>query len=138
MVYSYVIVYGYMLFSLFFLMEKNLAMWKMFSHSQPSTRVKFSRPLEFFREKKRAKQSQDVISFNATLSSCNRAQQWQMTMSLYDELLKRHEMQMDVTSFKVLAESCVTWDVEKPGSFIQLTPWGGGYLEDGIRGLVNS
>jgi len=34
-----------------------------------------------------------------------------MTMSLCDEL--QHEMQMDVTSFKAFAESCVTWDVEK-------------------------
>lgn len=69
------------------------------------------KPQGFFLQKKRAGQTQDVISFNATLSSCNRAQHWQMTMSLCDEL--QHEMQMDVTSFKALAESCVTWNVEK-------------------------
>lgn len=72
---------------------------------------KFSKPSEVIPSKNQAEPPKDVISFNATLSSCNRAQQWQMTMSLCDEL--KHEMHMDVTSFKVLAESCVTWDVEK-------------------------
>ena len=102
------IVYGYILFPLYF-------EWKKRSHVEDVSHIRnhqqgdVPKPQRFFLQKKRT--SQDVISFNATLSSCNRAQHWQMTMSLCDEL--QHEMQMDVTSFKDFAESCVTWDVEK-------------------------
>lgn len=102
------IVYGYILFPLYF-------EWKKPSHVEDVSHIRnhqqgdVPKPQRFFLQKKRT--SQDVISFNATLSSCNRAQHWQMTMSLCDEL--QHEMQMDVTSFKAFAESCVTWDVEK-------------------------
>lgn len=81
------------------------------SHNRNHQQGDVPKPQRFFLQKKRAELPQDVISFNATLSSCNRAQHWQMTMSLCDEL--QHEMQMDVTSFKAFAESCVTWDVEK-------------------------
>ena len=95
----------------FILMEKNLAMWQMLAPFATINREMFQNLEDFSFTKKRAGQPQDVISFNATLSSCNRAQQWQMTMSLCDEL--KHEMQMDVTSFKAFAESCVTWNVEK-------------------------